>query len=229
MSKLNEGRVLLAVKWAMTLHKEQRRKGKDIPYITHLLSVASKVLEYGGDEDQFISALLHDSVEDQNGTAISEIVNQLSKTEKEESADTFHFSYVKNEDESKPALELLKMIARTFGEKVAYYVEQCSDSFTYPKRPWKQRKEEFIARCYSMSPEVKLIVACDKWHNLYSTYHDYRREGDIVWLQFNGRKEGSIWYYREIIQALKKDWQHPILAELDFYLCCLLDKNNNFS
>lgn len=218
MIELNQGRVLQALDWAMTLHKEQRRKGKDIPYITHLLSVASKVLEYGGDEDQFISALLHDSVEDQNKTTISEIEYKVSRMEREGiKGDIFHASYIKDENESKSALELLKIIAKTFGSRVANYVEQCSDSFTYPKKPWKQRKEEFIARCYTMLPDVKLIVACDKWHNLYSTYHDYYMEGDIIWSQFNGKKEGTLWYYREVIQALKKDWEHPILFELDFY------------
>lgn len=38
-----------------------------IPYIAHLMSVCSLVLEAGGDEDQAIAALLHDAVEDQGG------------------------------------------------------------------------------------------------------------------------------------------------------------------
>src|SRR6266545_3474018 len=45
----------------------QRRKGTDVPYVAHLLGVASLVLEGGGDEDQAIAALLHDAVEDQGG------------------------------------------------------------------------------------------------------------------------------------------------------------------
>ena len=38
--------------------------------MAHLLAVASIVLEYGGDEDQAIAALLHDAVEDQGGAPI---------------------------------------------------------------------------------------------------------------------------------------------------------------
>ena len=35
-----------------------------MPYLSHLMSVASLVLEAGGDEDEAIAALLHDALED---------------------------------------------------------------------------------------------------------------------------------------------------------------------
>ena len=56
-----------ALVFAEKLHREQTRKGNDIPYVAHLLAVAAMVLEYGGDEDTAIAALLHDAVEDQGG------------------------------------------------------------------------------------------------------------------------------------------------------------------
>ena len=56
-----------ALVYAAEIHATQRRKGTDIPYVSHLLAVASLVLEHGGDEDQAIAALLHDAVEDQGG------------------------------------------------------------------------------------------------------------------------------------------------------------------
>src|SRR5690242_11922283 len=56
-----------ALVYAHNLHRDQPRKGRDIPYIGHLLGVASLVLENGGDEDMAIAALLHDAVEDQGG------------------------------------------------------------------------------------------------------------------------------------------------------------------
>jgi len=52
---------------ARELHANQVRKGTQIPYISHLMGVASLVLEDGGDEDEAIAALLHDAVEDQGG------------------------------------------------------------------------------------------------------------------------------------------------------------------
>ncbi len=60
-------RILEAMALMYALHARQQRKGGGIPYITHLLAVASLVGEHGGDEDQFIAALLHDAVEDQGG------------------------------------------------------------------------------------------------------------------------------------------------------------------
>lgn len=51
--------------FAAGLHRRQLRKGTSIPYVSHLLQVAGLVLEYGGDEDQAIAALLHDAIEHQ--------------------------------------------------------------------------------------------------------------------------------------------------------------------
>jgi GTP pyrophosphokinase len=53
-----------AVDYAASIHGAQRRKGTEIPYVSHLLSVAALVMEHGGDEDQVIAGLLHDAVED---------------------------------------------------------------------------------------------------------------------------------------------------------------------
>lgn len=59
-----------ALAWASELHREQRRKGGDVPYIAHLLAVTALVLEAGGDEDEAIAAVLHDAVEDQGGARV---------------------------------------------------------------------------------------------------------------------------------------------------------------
>ncbi len=56
-----------ALAYANRLHREQKRKGTEIPYLAHLLAVASLALEAGADEDEAIGALLHDAVEDQGG------------------------------------------------------------------------------------------------------------------------------------------------------------------
>ena len=53
-----------ALTFAAQLHSKQTRKGTTIPYIAHLLAVASLVITHGGDEDEAIAALLHDAVED---------------------------------------------------------------------------------------------------------------------------------------------------------------------
>ncbi len=59
-----------ALVMASSLHRAQVRKTSGVPYIAHLLGVASLVLEDGGSEDMAIAALLHDAAEDQGGDAV---------------------------------------------------------------------------------------------------------------------------------------------------------------
>jgi len=54
---------------AANLHRDQTRKGTGVPYVTHLLAVASIVGENNGTEDEVIAALLHDAPEDAGGEA----------------------------------------------------------------------------------------------------------------------------------------------------------------
>ena len=56
------------VAFAVRLHRNHMRKETTIPYASHLLAVASLVLEYGGSEVQAIAALLHDAIEDCAGS-----------------------------------------------------------------------------------------------------------------------------------------------------------------
>jgi len=53
-----------ALLFAAQVHRNQDRKKTGIPYLSHLLGVAAIVLDYGGDEDMGIAALLHDVIED---------------------------------------------------------------------------------------------------------------------------------------------------------------------
>lgn len=61
------GQFSKALVYAELKHHNQVRKGGDIPYFGHLLSVAGLVINDGGAEEQAIAALLHDCVEDQGG------------------------------------------------------------------------------------------------------------------------------------------------------------------
>jgi hypothetical protein len=56
-----------ALEFAVVVHSAQVRKGTTIPYVSHLLGVASLVIEHGADEDTAIAAVLHDAPEDQGG------------------------------------------------------------------------------------------------------------------------------------------------------------------
>jgi (p)ppGpp synthase/HD superfamily hydrolase len=60
-------RLQRAFRYAAEKHAGQTRKQTAVPYLSHLMGVASLALEGGGDEDIAIAALLHDVVEDCGG------------------------------------------------------------------------------------------------------------------------------------------------------------------
>ncbi len=66
-----------ALEFALDAHGDQKRKGKDVPYVSHLLQVAGFVLEYGGDVELAVAALLHDVIEDCPGTSLATIESRF--------------------------------------------------------------------------------------------------------------------------------------------------------
>jgi GTP pyrophosphokinase len=67
-----------ALLYAANIHAGQKRKGTTIPYLAHLLGVASMALEHGANEDEAIGALLHDAGEDAGGQdRINDIRNRF--------------------------------------------------------------------------------------------------------------------------------------------------------
>jgi len=166
-----------ALVYASQLHAKQRRKGGDIPYLGHLLGVASIVLDYGGNEDEAIAALLHDAIEDQGGEA----------TRQE--------------------------IRRRFGDQVTDIVNGCTDDDQVPKRPWGLRKRAYIARLRHEPQSVLLVSAADKLHNARAVLADYRVMGDLLWNRFTGGKEGTLWYYRELVKAYREAGAPAALTE----------------
>ncbi len=73
---MNSKRLQEAFTYASDLHANQKRKGTDIPYLSHLMGVASIVMVQEGTEDETIAALLHDAVEDQGGPPILEEIRK---------------------------------------------------------------------------------------------------------------------------------------------------------
>ena len=65
-----------ALHYAALVHAGQLRKGTGVPYLAHLLGVASIALEYGAGEEEAIGALLHDAVEDAGGAGRLEDIRQ---------------------------------------------------------------------------------------------------------------------------------------------------------
>jgi (p)ppGpp synthase/HD superfamily hydrolase len=164
--------------FAAEKHATQTRKKTDVPYISHLMSVAALVLEAGAGEDEAVAALLHDVVEDCGGHPV------------------------------------LEEIRERFGPRVAKIVEGCTDAYTIPKPPWKARKLEYLDILRRSGDEVRLVSAADKLHNVRTILADYRREGDSVWDRFSGRRDGTLWYYRAVLDVLREGKPNRLVDEL---------------
>ena len=92
----------------------------------------------------------------------------------------------------------LEDIRNRYGEEVARIVDDCTDSDTEPKPPWRARKEAYLASL-SHKPAASLEVSiADKTHNASAIVADLHIHGGEVWSRFTGGKDGSLWYYREL-------------------------------
>jgi GTP pyrophosphokinase len=172
-------RFLKAFLFAAEKHAGQVRKASTTPYIAHLMGVASLVLEFGGDEDMSIAALLHDVVEDCGGTA------------------------------------MLQEVKRRFGTRVAKMVDGCTDSDTFPKPPWRERKENYLRHLKSADADTRLVSAADKLNNVRSILSDYREVGESIWERFNGRREGTLWYYRALLKEFQRGKPSRLVREFE--------------
>jgi (p)ppGpp synthase/HD superfamily hydrolase len=171
-----------AVDYARQVHVG-RRKGTEMPYMAHLLGVASLVMGEVGHvpfpvtEDMVIAALLHDAVEDEGGWP------------------------------------RLHDIEANFGKEVARIVEGCSDSFeedSNKKKEWEQRKKDYIERLKTEPEGTLLVSAADKLYNIRAMVEDYRSDGTKVWERFNRGPQQQLWYYSELLKVFQKrcpDWR----------------------
>ena len=179
-SGINLGsRFIRAFQFAGEKHAGQTRKASTIPYIAHLMGVASLVLEAGGDEDLAVAALLHDVVEDCGGAP------------------------------------MLEEVRRRFGARVAKVVDGCTDADTYPKPPWRDRKEKYLRHLKTADADTRLVSAADKLNNVRSILGDYRELGESVWSRFNGGRDGTLWYYRALLEEFLRAEPNRVVRELD--------------
>jgi (p)ppGpp synthase/HD superfamily hydrolase len=169
-----------AFRYAHEVHADQVRKGPtDIPYIGHLMGVASIVLDDGGSEDEAIGALLHDAAEDRGGRA------------------------------------RLDDIRKRFGDAVAKIVEDCTDSWETPKRPWLERKQAYTEHARHLAASSLRVSAADKVHNGYAILRDLRNDGEAVWDRFNAKADDVIAYYQALVRSYREAGGGRLVDELE--------------
>jgi (p)ppGpp synthase/HD superfamily hydrolase len=180
-------RFVRAVDYARVLHIE-RRKGTGIPYMAHLLGVASLVMGEAGHvafpvtEDMVIAAVLHDAVEDHGGE------------------------------------RRLHDIRQNFGEDVARMVEGLSDTLTedpQKKEPWFERKQAYVERLKKEAAGVQLISAADKLYNARTMLADYRLVGAEIWKRFKRGREDQLKYFDALLGVYNQTGRNRIVEELE--------------
>ena len=109
----------------------------------------------------------------------------------------------------------LEEIRARFGDAVAKIVEDCTDSWETPKRPWVERKKEYIQHARSLSPSSLRVSAADKVHNSYAILRDLRNTGDAVWTRFNAAADDIVSYYESLVRAYREAGGGRLVDELD--------------
>lgn len=182
-----------ALSFAYRVHDGQTRKGTTIPYISHLLAVASIVLENGGDETEAIAALLHDAIEDQETPELRlQVKNQILSLFGDE------------------VLEIVEGCSDTLAESPV--------SEDGGKLDWKTRKIQYLEHLKhpDTTSSMLLVSSADKLHNARAILADYREIGDRLWRRFNEKdKNEHIWYYSSLLEVFRKgDAPSRIVDEL---------------
>ncbi|HVB75475.1 MAG TPA: HD domain-containing protein [Ktedonobacteraceae bacterium] len=108
-----------------------------------------------------------------------------------------------------------ELIQQRFGEHVVQIVDGCTDADVVPKPPWKPRKEAYISHLKHAPASVRLVSAADKLHNARSVLADYRVMGELLWPRFRGGREGTLWYYRSVLDVLLNVERTPLIDELE--------------
>jgi (p)ppGpp synthase/HD superfamily hydrolase len=142
--------------------------------------------------------------------AVAAIVGENGGTENETIAALLH-----DASEDQGGRERLEDIRARFGDTVAEIVDGCTDTYEDPKPAWRPRKEAYVEHAATVSPSVRLVSAADKLHNARSILKDLRALGDELWTRFTGGKDGTLWYYRALVEAYEKNGATPVVEELD--------------
>ena len=164
-----------ALAYAAEHHRTQFRKGSQVPYLSHLMSVSALVLEHGGTEDQAIAGLLHDAVEDAEVGQGRAVLQHIGESWGERVA-----------------------------AMVAACSDSLNDT-PDGKLPWEDRKRQYVAalRDPAKKPnDALLVTAADKTHNARCIADDLRRYGREFWSTFNAGPERLLWYYDEVAAAI---------------------------
>ena len=109
----------------------------------------------------------------------------------------------------------LEDIRARFGDAVARIVEDCTDSWDEPKKPWAERKQAYVGHARTLSGPSLRVSAADKVHNAYAILRDLRNVGESVWSRFSAAPDDVMSYYEGLVRAYRDAGGGPLVDELD--------------
>lgn len=110
---------------------------------------------------------------------------------------------------------VLEEIRGRFGDAVARIVEDCTDSWETPKRPWAERKQAYVYHARTLPPSSLRVSAADKVHNAYAILRDLRNSGEQVWSRFSASADDVLSYYESLVRAYREAGGGRLVDELD--------------
>lgn len=116
--------------------------------------------------------------------------------------------------EDQGGMQTLDEIRHRFGDTVADIVAGCTDAFETPKPPWEQRKIDYLNHLKDAGPMVRRVSLADKLYNARAILRNLHTIGPRTWQRFNGGKQGSLWYYRSLVDIFQLDGTSYMVAEL---------------
>lgn len=146
--------------------------------------------------------------------AVSSLVLEYGGTEEQAIAALLHDT-IEDQALRMGGAELAReTLAGRYGAVVAAIVDACTDADSFPKPPWRQRKERYIAHVAQMDAGAALVSCCDKIHNARSLLADFRLVGDALFTRFSVSREQTLWYYTELAKAFGRHHPGRAAAEL---------------
>ena len=109
----------------------------------------------------------------------------------------------------------VEAIRSRFGDGVALIVEDCTDSWETPKRPWLERKLAYMDHARRLPPPSLRVSAADKVHNAYAILRDLRNIGEEVWSRFSANADDVIAYYQGLVRSYQEAGGGRLPDELD--------------
>jgi len=116
-------------------------------------------------------------------------------------------------------IEARDSIRETCGPEVLQIVEACTESETFPKPPWKVRKQTYLDLVERASLRTLLIIVADKLQNSRALLRRLKLEGSRGWGKPS--REEKLWYFHNLLAAMRRrlvslqqETNHPTLVSL---------------